>query len=55
VSDHDYLWSEAMKLKKQVEQYVEEYDPLNGFKALKLATELVMTIQRFTDDEARPL
>ncbi len=49
MSDHDILASHAMALKRELEQYGEQYDPPGMELVLQWITKIVMVIDRFPD------
>jgi hypothetical protein len=51
MSPHDELGSKAIALKRQLEQYVEEFAPIQARQALYLISRLVIVIDRFPMSE----
>ena len=48
---HDYITSELIRMKKLLEQYVDEFDPPGGAKALKHIQLLIMTVDIFPSNK----
>lgn len=51
MSDYDHLMSELIRVKKLLESYVDEYQPMNGEPALDSLMTCMVKVSKFIEDE----
>jgi len=51
VTPHDVLISHLVAIKRELEVYIEEFDPVNGDTALAYLTRSIVYATKFVDEE----
>lgn len=51
MSAHDHLMAELVRLRSVLEDYTNEFDPPNGGTALLKMNDLLLTVNKFLEEE----